>query len=175
MTPMPPEAESVFGRGAEIDLLESFIERAGVGGEALVLVGEAGVGKTALLEVAARRAIALGVRVIRAAGAEFEADISFSALHQSLVPLLLVCGFAGRADLWAPYFAILDRLQPSVPEDLLLASLTMPDPVREARSSAATGAPSTRRARTQTALAAARAGRLALRSRPHLGGRLPRR
>jgi DNA-binding CsgD family transcriptional regulator len=84
-----PSAEpEVVGRGAEIDALQSFIERAGRVGEALVLVGDAGVGKTALLDVAARRAGSLGFSVVRAAGAEFEADISFSALHQSLLPLL---------------------------------------------------------------------------------------
>ena len=86
MTAGPPDG--VVGRGAEIDVLQSFIERAGLGGEALVLVGDAGVGKTALLDVAARHAGSLGVSVVRAAGAEFEADISFSALHQSLLPLL---------------------------------------------------------------------------------------
>ena len=53
-----------------------------------MLVGDAGVGKTALLDVAARHAISLGVSVIRAAGGEFEAEISFSALHQLLLPLL---------------------------------------------------------------------------------------
>jgi DNA-binding CsgD family transcriptional regulator len=89
MTPRPPaEPEGVIGRGAEIGVLQSFVERARNGGEALVLSGDAGVGKTALLDVAARRAGSLGVSVIRAAGAEFEADISFAALHQSLLPLL---------------------------------------------------------------------------------------
>ena len=86
MTAGPPDG--VVGRAAEIDVLRSFIERAGLGGEALVLVGDAGVGKTALLDVAARHAGSLGVGVIRAAGAEFEAEISFAALHQSLLPLL---------------------------------------------------------------------------------------
>ena len=89
MTPASPvETEGVIGRGAEIGVLQSFIERAGRCGEALVLVGDAGVGKTALLDVAARRAISLGVSVVRAAGAEFEAEICFSALHQLLLPLL---------------------------------------------------------------------------------------
>ena len=53
-----------------------------------MLVGDAGVGKTALLDVAARHATSLGVSVVRAAGGEFEAEISFSALHQLLLPLL---------------------------------------------------------------------------------------
>ena len=70
------------------------------------------------------------VRAIDAQGDELDATDEDVAAAVYL--LLLVCGFAGRADLWAPYFAILDRLRPDVPEDLLLASLTMPDPVRGA-------------------------------------------
>ena len=89
MTPRPPAGrDELVGRGAEIDVLESFVDRAGRAGEALVVVGDVGVGKTALLDRAARRAGSLGFTVVRAAGAEFEAEISFSALHQSLLPLL---------------------------------------------------------------------------------------
>ena len=89
MTPGPPaEPDGVVGRDGEIDVLQSFIERACRSGEALVLVGEAGVGKTALLDVGAQRALCLGARVVRATGAEFEAGISFSALHQAMLPLL---------------------------------------------------------------------------------------
>ena len=89
MTPRAPaELECLVGRDVEMDVLGSFIERAVDGGGALLLVGDAGVGKTALLDVAARRAISLGVTVVRAAGAGFEAEISFSALHQLLLPLL---------------------------------------------------------------------------------------
>ena len=70
------------------------------------------------------------VRAIEAQGDEL--DATDGDLAAAVYLLLLVCGFAGRAELWAPYFAILDRLRPSVPEDLLLASRTMPDPVRDA-------------------------------------------
>ena len=54
----------------------------------LLLSGEPGVGKTALLDAAASEAAASGLRVLRAGGAEFEADISFSGLNQLLLPLL---------------------------------------------------------------------------------------
>jgi DNA-binding CsgD family transcriptional regulator len=88
MTPRPAaDRGELVGRGAEIDVLRSFIDCAGRSGEALVLVGDVGVGKTALLDVAAGRAISLGFEVVRVVGAEFEAEISFSALHQSLLPL----------------------------------------------------------------------------------------
>ena len=70
------------------------------------------------------------VRAIEAQGDEL--DATDEDLAAAVYLLLLVCGFAGRAELWAPYFAILDRLRPGVPEDLLLASRTMPDPVRGA-------------------------------------------
>jgi hypothetical protein len=44
------------------------------------------VGKTVLLDAAATRAAAAGLRAVRAAGVEFEADLPFSGLHQ-LLPL----------------------------------------------------------------------------------------
>jgi DNA-binding CsgD family transcriptional regulator len=50
-----------------------------------VLRGEAGVGKTALLEHAAT---APGVRVVRVAGIESETEMGYGALHQVLVPFL---------------------------------------------------------------------------------------
>jgi DNA-binding CsgD family transcriptional regulator len=58
------------------------------GGEsrALVLHGEAGVGKTALLEHAVERAS--GFRVVRAAGVQSEMELPFAGLHQLCGPLL---------------------------------------------------------------------------------------
>ncbi|MBZ9638351.1 AAA family ATPase [Streptomyces sp. PSKA30] len=56
------------------------------GGGALVLAGDAGVGKTAVLDALARAADEEGIRVLRAAGVEFEADCSYSCLNQILFP-----------------------------------------------------------------------------------------
>jgi hypothetical protein len=58
------------------------------GGEsrALVLTGEAGMGKTALLEYLAVQA--LGCRVVRAAGVQSEMELAFAGLHQLCAPLL---------------------------------------------------------------------------------------
>lgn len=50
--------------------------------------GEAGVGKTAVIEVAMSYAVTAGLRLLRATGAQFEANVSFAGLHQLLFPLL---------------------------------------------------------------------------------------
>ena len=53
----------------------------------LLVRGEPGIGKTALLTAAARRARAAGRRVLSASGVESEIDLPFSGLHQLLHPL----------------------------------------------------------------------------------------
>src|SRR5215469_210358 len=55
-------------------------------GRALVVRGEAGVGKSALLEYAA--GAAPDIRVVRAAGVESEMELAFAGLHQLCAPLL---------------------------------------------------------------------------------------
>jgi DNA-binding CsgD family transcriptional regulator len=80
-------AEALFGRDCELALVAAFLDRARTAGAALLLSGEVGAGKTALLHAAAGTAMAAGTRVLRAGGAEFEAGLSFSALNQVLLPL----------------------------------------------------------------------------------------
>jgi predicted ATPase len=53
---------------------------------ALVVSGEAGVGKTALLDYLAGNAT--GCQVLRTAGYQSEMELAFAALHQLCVPLL---------------------------------------------------------------------------------------
>ncbi|MGO9779497.1 MAG: ATP-binding protein [Streptosporangiaceae bacterium] len=78
----------LVGRTDELALIGAFVERARTGGEALLLFGEPGAGKTVLLDAAAEAATQAGFAVLRAGGVEFEADLTFSALHQVLLPLL---------------------------------------------------------------------------------------
>jgi DNA-binding CsgD family transcriptional regulator len=82
----------LLGRVVETGALEGVLAavRDGLSG-VLVLRGEAGVGKTSLLDWAATQAG--DMQVARVAGAEAEMDMGFAGLHQLLVPFL--GGFEG--------------------------------------------------------------------------------
>jgi DNA-binding CsgD family transcriptional regulator len=75
------------GRRAECLALDRLLERARVGRSGVLVVrGEAGVGKTALLEYAVGSAADLSV--LRVVGVESEMELAFAALHQLCAPLL---------------------------------------------------------------------------------------
>jgi DNA-binding CsgD family transcriptional regulator len=75
------------GRGAEGARLDRLLADARAGQSAvLVLRGEPGIGKTALLGYAAGRAA--GFQVVRAAGVESEMELPFAGLHQLCGPML---------------------------------------------------------------------------------------
>ena len=77
----------MLGRRTERAALDRLLEAARLGqSAALVLRGEAGIGKTALLEYAVGRAE--GCRVLRAVGVESEMELPFAGLHQLCAPLL---------------------------------------------------------------------------------------
>ncbi|MFD7401882.1 AAA family ATPase [Streptomyces sp. NPDC059866] len=77
----------LIGRQDECQLLEGLLAqvRAGQSG-VLVLRGEAGIGKTELLNHLLDRAT--GCRVVRAAGVQSEMELSYAGLHQLCAPLL---------------------------------------------------------------------------------------
>lgn len=75
------------GRASERTQIERLLELAREGrGGALVVRGEAGVGKTALLQQAVEGAA--GFRVLRALGVESEAELPFAALHELVGPVV---------------------------------------------------------------------------------------
>src|SRR3954467_13660554 len=82
----PPSGLELHGRRQERVMLDELIGAARSGrSETLVLRGEAGIGKTALLEYAVESA--LDFRVVRVAGVESEMELPFAALHQLCAPL----------------------------------------------------------------------------------------
>jgi DNA-binding CsgD family transcriptional regulator len=86
--PAPPHATvGLIGRQAECDALDQLVNGVRAGeSRALVVHGEPGVGKTALLEYVGRQAA--GCRVIRASGVESEMELTYAALHQLCAPML---------------------------------------------------------------------------------------
>jgi DNA-binding CsgD family transcriptional regulator len=75
------------GRRSECEALGGLLEEARSGRSAVLVVrGEAGVGKTALLDHMAGSASDL--RLVRAVGVESEMELPFAALHQLCMPLL---------------------------------------------------------------------------------------
>jgi DNA-binding CsgD family transcriptional regulator len=86
-SPIGRHATELVGRHSECDVLDALIE-AVRGGESrtLVLRGEPGVGKTALLDYTVEQAS--GCLVARAAGVQSEMELAFAGLHQLLAPML---------------------------------------------------------------------------------------
>ncbi|MFI5645449.1 AAA family ATPase [Kitasatospora sp. NPDC051705] len=83
---MNPADTPLIGREHELALLHSFVTAPE--GRALVLRGEAGVGKSALVDRAARTAAEADHALVRATGVEAESELPFAGLHQCLHPLL---------------------------------------------------------------------------------------
>ncbi|GHD82781.1 ATP-binding protein [Streptomyces goshikiensis] len=75
------------GRYAERERIERLLADARRGASGVLLVhGEAGIGKTALLDHAAQQAH--GVRVLRVEGIESEMEMAFGGLHQLFLPVM---------------------------------------------------------------------------------------
>ncbi|MEJ1109609.1 MULTISPECIES: helix-turn-helix transcriptional regulator [unclassified Kribbella] len=84
---MTNAADELRGRRAESAQLDSLVTGVRSGqGQVLIVRGEAGIGKSALLDYLAGQAE--GCRVARAAGVESEMELPFAGLHQLCAPML---------------------------------------------------------------------------------------
>ena len=82
-----PGSMTLWGRSAERRRLDDALHAVRNGESAVLVVrGEAGTGKTALLQCTADRAT--NCRVIRIAGVESELELPYAALHQLCAPML---------------------------------------------------------------------------------------
>ena len=79
---------SVLGRDAELASLRDFVERAASGAAALVLEGEAGMGKTTLWRAAVEHAEGVGLTVLHAQPVESETTLSYAGIGDLLDPVL---------------------------------------------------------------------------------------
>jgi len=89
----------ILGRERELELIDELIDRARAGGGAVgVLEGPAGIGKTALLHEATRRAEGSGLSVLHGGGARLEREYAFGVVRQLFAPTLGLR--SGSADLF---------------------------------------------------------------------------
>jgi DNA-binding CsgD family transcriptional regulator len=80
-------AAELLGRRRECDVLDRLLDAVRGGeGRTLVVRGQPGVGKTALLDYLGEQAA--GCRVAHAAGVESEMELVYAGLHQLLTPML---------------------------------------------------------------------------------------
>ena len=110
----------LIGRDPDIEFVCGFVDGPAVRGGALLVSGDAGVGKTALLDIAALHAESAGTRVVRAVGAEFEAEVSFSGLNLVLHPLL--DGLSALPPMYRHALSVALGLDAGAPADRLVVS-----------------------------------------------------
>ena len=96
----------LIGREQEKRLLLELLEQIQTRGAALVLRGEAGIGKSRLLELAKEQAQERGVRVLRTAGTESESYLPSPACTGSFVQFWKVSASYRR-----PTHGVADRIR----------------------------------------------------------------
>src|ERR1700757_697813 len=85
--PAPVSARRLLGRRSECAALDQLVASVRTGSSrALVLRGEAGIGKSALLEYLVQHAS--GCSIARAAGVESEMELAYAGLQQLCAPFL---------------------------------------------------------------------------------------
>ncbi|GHJ42830.1 hypothetical protein Cs7R123_01720 [Catellatospora sp. TT07R-123] len=109
---MPARSPILVGRRRELGLLDTVTDGARHGrGGAAFLLGEAGIGKSRLLNECLYRASAAGMRTLRGRGSPTGTDVAFRPLTEALSALMRTGGPPAAADL-DPYRPALARLIP---------------------------------------------------------------
>src|SRR5438128_1888311 len=90
MSGAPPvdAGPELIEREQESAVLDALVDRLREGGGAVVVRGEAGIGKSVLLQRVRRRAEAQGARPLFTVGVESEAELPFAGLNQLLRPVI---------------------------------------------------------------------------------------
>src|SRR3989441_7120045 len=86
--PLVDSSPELIEREQESAVLDALVDHLREGGGALVVRGEAGIGKSVLLQRMRKRAEAQGVRPLVTGGVESEAEFAFAGLHQLLRPVI---------------------------------------------------------------------------------------
>src|SRR5260370_3822660 len=111
--PLVDAGPELIEREQESAVLDGLVDRLRDGGGAIVVRGEAGIGKSALLQRVRRRAEAQGVRPLIAVGVESEAEFAFAGLHQLLRPGIGALAAVPQAQRATPEAAVVPGARPS--------------------------------------------------------------
>ncbi|WP_167449924.1 ATP-binding protein [Streptomyces hyaluromycini] len=93
--------EPLLGREADLERLDGFLAGIPRQGGSLVVLGDPGAGKSALLAEAVRRGEAAGLRVLQAAGVQYRAQTGYGALQQLLTSAPEIQSRAARSPVLA--------------------------------------------------------------------------
>jgi DNA-binding CsgD family transcriptional regulator/tetratricopeptide (TPR) repeat protein len=121
------QPERVIGREAEVARLSGLVDPLPQASQVLLVIGEAGMGKSVLLAGAAERARVAGMRVLAVTGRESESKLAFAGLHQLLRPVLSSAAALPARQAAALRGALGLDADPAAPDPLLtgLAVLTL--------------------------------------------------
>ncbi|GAB2441687.1 ATP-binding protein [Nocardia tengchongensis] len=111
----------LVGRDAELATLQALLDGVRTRGAARVLVGEPGIGKTALLAAAVAMAEAREMLVLSARGVETEQHLAFAALYDLLRPVIGRIGALGPGHQDALLTAFGRSRSPEPPEHFFVA------------------------------------------------------
>jgi DNA-binding CsgD family transcriptional regulator len=111
---MTPE---LIGRDPEVAAVESLLTHSAEGGRSLLVLGDPGIGKSALAARASRYGADRGMLVLTCAGVPGEAHLSFAGLHQLLRPVLAEADGLprGQRDALLTALGVADGGTPAIP------------------------------------------------------------
>ena len=115
-----PSHERIIGREAGLARLRGLVDQVPQASQVLLVIGEAGMGKSALLADAAERARSAGIRVLSVTGRESESNLAFAGLHQLLRPVLSSAASLPERQAQALLGALGLAADPAAPDPLLI-------------------------------------------------------
>ena len=83
-----PRLDGLVGRTAEFSILRGLIDSIPDADHTFVVLGEAGIGKTAILDAVSEYARSIGMLVLSTTGRESETNLPFAAIHALLRPIM---------------------------------------------------------------------------------------
>ncbi|MDQ1541044.1 MAG: hypothetical protein QOH29_1770, partial [Actinomycetota bacterium] len=115
----------IVGRDAALAELRGLFDPVPESSHVLIVIGEAGMGKTALLADAADRARLTGMQVLSVTGRESESGLAFAGLHQLLRPVLSSATGLPVRQHQALSRALGLAAEPDVPDPLLIGAAVL--------------------------------------------------